>query len=198
MFGVESIIGGWNNAAPLREFGHALEAAFDANLGYSFLFKLWQFNNRRIETWVDGEKLRVIPVVADNATFRSDRFIRILDGLEHTFKVLAKITNCAVVCWAIVAAIGAMLALCNIPYCSSICMVTRSQMFLWGIFFLGALPAGFLVFCFSHLLARAVMFANSFSFRTIEKFFNPEHDAQVLEQKREALRQKLAAARAQA
>src|ERR1700749_4228381 len=173
MFGLQDIFTSWSATADLKSFEHALEVSFEANLAYSFLLRLWRFSDNIIHRWRKNEELRVLPAVAENPLFNAPKFMQTLDHVQICVKWAAHVINFIAITWAVGAALLAVLLLWSIPYCEG-CQVSGRHGLSLELFFLGALPAGFALFCFVLLIAMIVMKYNSFSFNGVIKYYRKQ------------------------
>jgi len=193
MLGINGILMGWHTTASLDQFGHVIGAAFEANLGYSILIKLGKFSDGRIGKWVDTEKLRIIPVMAENEKFNEEKFSKTLDALERRFHRLISVSNIIAIIWAVGAAVTAMIVLCITPYCAA-CAVAGGEALLWEFLLIGATPVGVAAFAIWHIAAIMLMRLNSREFDGLIKYTATSR-AEKLAQVKDALREKLATAR---
>jgi hypothetical protein len=129
--------------ALFSDFGHALGAAFEVNLSYSLLLKLDVFSAGRLARWVDFEKLRVIPPLAEDTGFNAPAFSKRLDDFEKSGRKSVFLTNVIAILWAMAAGVISLLFMMLLPFEIEYA-VSQKEAVLWGIFLIGATPTGVL------------------------------------------------------
>jgi hypothetical protein len=193
MLGTDHIHAVWSAFSDLRDFGHFLDAALDVNLGYSILLRLGNFSGKRIGAWVDREKLRVIPAMAETDSFDEAKFTSMLESVEKIFKRVIRIFNVFSISWAILAAIAIMIVLAITPYCSG-CAIPGGLALRWEVFVAGATPVGLSVFIILHTCALYMMRKHSKECDVLIKYSRKTQQNKIKEI-HAALQAKLAQAR---
>jgi hypothetical protein len=183
----------WARTAHYDLFGNAISAAFASDLAYPILWRLGRFSDTQISSWVDGEKLRIIPAMAENEKFDEEKFSKTLDRIEQRLGIIPKICNWIAVRWAIAAAIFSVAMLFFIPYYHD-APIMGADAFLWALGIGGATPIGVLVFYTTHWIARYQMKLNSKQFNSMIEFTKQTQQEKIAAT-RTALAEKLKAAR---
>src|SRR5258707_13551416 len=83
----------WNAPASVHEFGHALGAAFEANLAYSIVIRLGNFSGATLISWVYSERMRVIPAMSETPTFDESKFTSRLLHVRDGYLVAIRTLN---------------------------------------------------------------------------------------------------------
>lgn len=144
-------------SSPLSEFGHALAIAFEINIGYSILLRLGKFATSRIQGWVDSEKLRIIPPLAEDQGFNPGNVHKQLDAFEVSGAKWIVGCNRIAIAWALAAACASVVLLTAVlPFYSEF-EISAWQALLASLALMGATPVGIIAWVIIQICVRSKM-----------------------------------------
>jgi hypothetical protein len=166
-----------------------LEAAFAVNLAYPILVEFKKFTGRIIGDWADLEKVRVIPAMAETASFDPEAFIADIDGIEARCVSKVRWANWVVVPWAIASAGGLFVLLFFSGFKPEFAFSLPGDTWVF-LLLSGAVPVGLSYIGGVHLYARVNMWKQSKVSDAVIKYSTKQTKEKV-HQAAEALRAKL-------
>jgi hypothetical protein len=176
----------------LLQFGHFLGAALAVNLGYSVLLRLGDFSGKRIGGWVDQEKVRIIPPMAETDGFNESKFTSDVDGLERKYKRRIRLGNVCTIAWALISVLVVLVLLDVAPYCS--CQIPPFGDIVMVLFLTGATPVGVILFLLFQNQARNEMSGYTKEFDGLIKYGKTNADEKIKKLQQE-LQERLARTR---
>lgn len=179
----------WGRTAELSGFSSAFECSFAVNLLYSLLINFGSFSRQRIDSWAEGERMRISGALAETPNFNPNRFERGVDVIKNRWGGSIKVSNTIVIIWAVFAAcISAIMMLIGVAFYGKE-LVTAPAAMLIGVGLFGAIPFG-LIACFVlHGLARIHMRMLAREWRKALEYV-AESPSKTIAQARQALHDK--------
>lgn len=72
-------------AAEFYHLAHAIAVAFEANLAYSVVVNLGNLAGASINSWIDNERVRVVPAMCETPSFDEAAFVRDLEKVRDKY-----------------------------------------------------------------------------------------------------------------
>jgi hypothetical protein len=132
------IIGLWNTAAPLGDFGHAISISFEANIAYSALVQFGDFKWSPLSRWLTSKKSALVGNLSETPTFDYPSEI---GAVERTYSCYIERIHAIASGWAIFAAIADVLILILMPFHSDYWITGRCAA-EYAVFLFFAVPFG--------------------------------------------------------